>query len=805
MAEGIKTPEFKQQFSYLMPNEEVRGIGAPYASETDFATASKPSDMDRYPGVGVVVTQLPNPIYGKFIRLPEGSALTPGLAFATVDDDDSGLYLSSVGVVGMSINGAANMTWSTTVIAASSTRVDISGQLRIGTATDTTAAGEFSAKSAATYTFSFIGGVTKNTNGYYELVNGATTYIRLGSSTSFFTSTAGDNILAVGPIAAAYYVHISRESNAIPGENPEICLDGAGTFALPFVFGIRSRGTYALATTIIDQDALLEFDGRGYDGTAYSGPQVDISMEAAGTWAVGDHPTRITFSTTPSGSTTIADRWKIQPDGTLLAGGNNTIDIGNSAGTGKPRDLYLGRQFLPVDGSAGTPPYSLAGDTDTGLFSRTAGGDLLSVSCGGTARAEFTTTAIQLASDINLSWSSNTIGSASDVILNRFAAGLCFLHNTTSTSAGLHIANTRTSATVYESVRIAWLSNVAVIQTLQAGGVARLLSLNYNNDVTNYGLRLGAGISSGITLAIGNYTTTSGQRVLIGSTANETGTSGSAARVSLGSGGPAPSASSTLKWSGILFESTINYAGGGNGRANLVRFAPVNTALPTGLNCAIHLSLTASTLGGIHFHNQTDETTNYELGKIAFISSVFTISSTQANAGTARNMALIAPTILLSPTAALTINEDGADADTRIEGDTLPYMIFCDASAATENIAFLATGAPGWGGMDRGFYVENVTTAPSSNPTSGFFHYSSGGQPTWRDDGGVVYSLTQATGGQNVTNSVTNDGSTDGTIPDIADGLVYANDYVNLRRALFQISRMLKQDHDQLRAMGILT
>lgn len=66
-------------------------------------------------------------------------------------------------------------------------------------------------------------------------------------------------------------------------------------------------------------------------------------------------------------------------------------------------------------------------------------------------------------------------------------------------------------------------------------------------------------------------------------------------------------------------------------------------------------------------------------------------------------------------------------------------------------------------------------------------------------------TATQGTGGENVTNSVTNSGSTSGTIPDITDGVTYANDYTNLRRALFQIARMLKQDHDQLRAMGILT
>lgn len=65
--------------------------------------------------------------------------------------------------------------------------------------------------------------------------------------------------------------------------------------------------------------------------------------------------------------------------------------------------------------------------------------------------------------------------------------------------------------------------------------------------------------------------------------------------------------------------------------------------------------------------------------------------------------------------------------------------------------------------------------------------------------------VAQGTGGENVTNNVTNNGSINGTIPDITDGVTYANDYVNLRRALFQIARMLGQDHNQIRAMGILT
>lgn len=156
-------------------------------------------------------------------------------------------------------------------------------------------------------------------------------------------------------------------------------------------------------------------------------------------------------------------------------------------------------------------------------------------------------------------------------------------------------------------------------------------------------------------------------------------------------------------------------------------------------------------------------------------------------------------------TTELTLNEEGLDVDFRVEGDSASHMIFMDATSTTENIALLATAAPNWQTGDKILFIGDRDTAPTGNPASGFFHYSASGQPTWRDDGGVIYQLTQATGGQNVTNNVTDTASTNGTIPDITNGAVYATDYTNLRNALFQLARMLKQDHDQLRALGILS
>lgn len=78
-----------------------------------------------------------------------------------------------------------------------------------------------------------------------------------------------------------------------------------------------------------------------------------------------------------------------------------------------------------------------------------------------------------------------------------------------------------------------------------------------------------------------------------------------------------------------------------------------------------------------------------------------------------------------------------------------------------------------------------------------------------RFDGNVGFFATepqaQQTGGQNVTNNVVDSGSTNGTIPDFTDNVVWANDALNVRRALFQMARMLKQDHDALRLFGFLT
>lgn len=83
-------------------------------------------------------------------------------------------------------------------------------------------------------------------------------------------------------------------------------------------------------------------------------------------------------------------------------------------------------------------------------------------------------------------------------------------------------------------------------------------------------------------------------------------------------------------------------------------------------------------------------------------------------------------------------NEGGnATQDFRIEGDSLTHMFFTDATGTTENIALFAAAAPNWQTMDRGIFFGNTSNAPTGNPTSGGFMYSSAGAGTWLGSSGT--------------------------------------------------------------------
>ena len=76
--------------------------------------------------------------------------------------------------------------------------------------------------------------------------------------------------------------------------------------------------------------------------------------------------------------------------------------------------------------------------------------------------------------------------------------------------------------------------------------------------------------------------------------------------------------------------------------------------------------------------------------------------------------------------AAATFNESGADVDFRIEGDSLTHLLFLEGDASSENIALVAV-ARDWQDMDRGLFIGNCTTAPTSGESGGVFLYAESG------------------------------------------------------------------------------
>lgn len=65
-------------------------------------------------------------------------------------------------------------------------------------------------------------------------------------------------------------------------------------------------------------------------------------------------------------------------------------------------------------------------------------------------------------------------------------------------------------------------------------------------------------------------------------------------------------------------------------------------------------------------------------------------------------------------------------------------------------------------------------------------------------------AVVRQTGGEDLTNNVTSGGTT-GTIADFSDLTIYSNSAAAIRNNFYQIARILKQDHDMNRLVGLLT
>ena len=96
----------------------------------------------------------------------------------------------------------------------------------------------------------------------------------------------------------------------------------------------------------------------------------------------------------------------------------------------------------------------------------------------GTPQVRFTHNQLQVASSVNIEFSSGTLGSASDIVLSRDAADTLAQRRTTNAQT-FRLYNTFTDASNYERLGISWGSNIVSIAPEAAGtGTVRVLHIS---------------------------------------------------------------------------------------------------------------------------------------------------------------------------------------------------------------------------------------------------------------------------------------------------------------------------------------
>lgn len=90
------------------------------------------------------------------------------------------------------------------------------------------------------------------------------------------------------------------------------------SFTGSIIQGRRARGTSGSPTPPILDDIIMAVGADGYGTTGYTGSSIgSMSIRASGTFTNSSKPTYVSFTTTPTGSITQAERMQIKADGTI--------------------------------------------------------------------------------------------------------------------------------------------------------------------------------------------------------------------------------------------------------------------------------------------------------------------------------------------------------------------------------------------------------------------------------------------------------------------------------------------------------
>lgn len=110
-------------------------------------------------------------------------------------------------------------------------------------------------------------------------------------------------------------------------------VEGTSYAAASIFTGRRADGTRASPTALTTDDLIVAFNAHGFEGSSTWGSAAAGSLEiyAGGAWSTSSTPTYVSLSTTPSGSTTKAERLRVNSDGGITVPNSVT---GGDQGTG---------------------------------------------------------------------------------------------------------------------------------------------------------------------------------------------------------------------------------------------------------------------------------------------------------------------------------------------------------------------------------------------------------------------------------------------------------------------------------------
>ena len=154
-----------------------------------------------------------------------------------------------------------------------------------------------------------------------------------------FTSatTIGDSVIVelaskigIGTALPAFNLHIISATDPAA-----VTVEGYGAVGVNFI-GRRAQGTSALPTAVQANDNLLTLQGRGYGATAFStGSRSNMKFFASENWTDAAQGSHITFSTTPIGSVSAAERVRIDQNGYVGIGTatpGHSLDVRGAVG-----------------------------------------------------------------------------------------------------------------------------------------------------------------------------------------------------------------------------------------------------------------------------------------------------------------------------------------------------------------------------------------------------------------------------------------------------------------------------------------